>query len=290
MKIGAVYPQIELKGDPVALDHIGRGVEELGYDHLSMYDHVVGAEHADRDPPLTGVYNQNDPFHDPFVAFAYLAGVTKTLEFTTSILILPQRQTALVAKQATDVQLLSGGRLRIGAGIGWNHVEYKTLGVPFAQRGKRQAEQIKLLRRFWTESLFSFEGEFHTVERACIIPRPKEPIPIYCGGFADAAFKRAAKIGDGFIFALGPDAIFPAWEKMKGMLEEEGRSVSSFGADMVVQDENRHGIPVDDVVDRLKRWQDVGGTHASVVSMGRGFTEIQQHMDYFAEVKQKAGF
>ena len=149
MKIGAVYPQTELRGDPDAVRRIGLAAESLGYDYLLAYDHVVGAVHADREPALTGPYTEHDPFHDPFVMFAYLAGITDRLEFATGVLILPQRQTVLVAKQSADLDLLSGGRLRLGVGVGWNYVEYNALGQSFARRGQRADEQIGILRSLW---------------------------------------------------------------------------------------------------------------------------------------------
>src|SRR5207237_6655780 len=149
IQIGAVYPQNELQGDPTAVRRIGTAVEEMGYAHLLAYDHVLGAVHADRTPPLTGPYTEHDPFHDPFVMFAHLAGITERIGFATGILILPQRQTALVARQAADVDLLSGSRLRLGVGVGWSHVEYEALGQYFHTRGARQEEQIDLLRRLF---------------------------------------------------------------------------------------------------------------------------------------------
>src|SRR6202158_1953151 len=150
MRIGVVYPQNELRGDPTAVRRIWKAVEDLGFDHLSAYDHVLGAVHADRTPPLTGPYTEHDPFHDPFVMFAYLAGITERIQFTTGILVLPQRQTALVARQAADLGLLSGGRLRLGVGIGWDFVEYEALGADFHTRGARQEEQITLLWRVFS--------------------------------------------------------------------------------------------------------------------------------------------
>ena len=164
MQLGVVYPQNELGGDPANLREFALAAERLGYRHLAAYDHVLGADHADRDPALSGPYTEADPFHDPFVLFAYLAGIT-SLEFVTDVLVLPQRQTALVAKQATDVDLLSGGRLRLGVATGWNHVEFEALGVPFEARGARLDEQIQLLRRLWTDGTITFEGRFHRVTR-----------------------------------------------------------------------------------------------------------------------------
>ena len=201
MEIGVVYPQIELRGDPAAVRDIGRAVEGLGFSHLLAYDHVLGAVHADRSPSLIGPYTEADPFHDPLVMFAYLAGMTDRLRFATGILILPQRQTALVARQAADVDLLSGGRLRLGVGIGWNHVEYEALGQDFRTRGAREEEQIELLRRLFTEPIVEFSGRFDRVDRAALVPRPTRSIPIWLGGRSEAAFDRAARLADGFIFS-----------------------------------------------------------------------------------------
>src|SRR5579863_9717030 len=203
MQIGVVYPQNELGGDPTAVPKIGKAVENLGFDHLFAYDHVLGAVHADRTPPLTGPYTEHDPFHDPFVMFAYLAGITERIGFTTGVLILPQRQTALVARQATDVDLLSGGRLRLGVGIGWSPVEYEALGQDFHTRGARQEEQIPLLRKLFTEPVVDFTGRFDRIDRAALLPKPTRPIPIWLGGSGEKSFDRAARLADGFIFFGG---------------------------------------------------------------------------------------
>lgn len=289
MKLGAVYPQIELGGNPVAVDRIGRAVEELGYDHLMMYDHVVGAVHENRTPPLWehGPYTDKHPFHDPFVAFGYIAAITKRIELVSGVIILPQRQTVLVAKQATDVDLLSGGRLRLGVGTGWNYVEYDALGQDFSSRGPRLTEQIEYLRRLWTEPLVTFKGKFDSIDRAAIIPRPARQIPIYCGGFAEPAFKRAAKLADGFIFAASIDGALAGWERVRRLLAEEGRSIVGFGADYVVQDNFGCGLKVPEALDALRRWKDAGGTHASVVTMGLGFSTTEQHIAHLAEIRQR---
>jgi len=203
MKAGVVYPQIELGGDPGAVKAFAQAAEELGYDHLVMYDHVLGAEHAGREPKLWGPYTDRDPFHEPFVAFGYLAGITERIELVTGVIVLPQRQTALVAKQAADVDLFSGGRLRLGVGIGWNWVEFDALevGHQFRRRGKREEAQIELMRRLWTEPLVTFEDADHKVERAGINPLPTRSIPIWLGGFSKPAFERAARLADGFLFS-----------------------------------------------------------------------------------------
>lgn len=165
MQVGVVYPQNELHGDPNAVRRLGIAIEEMGFDHLLAYDHVLGAVHARRTPPLTGPYTERDPFHDPLVMFAHLAAITDRIGFATGILVLPQRQTALVARQAADVDLLSGGRLRLGVGVGWNPVEYQALGQDYRTRGARQEEQIELLRRLFMEPVVDFTGRFDRVDR-----------------------------------------------------------------------------------------------------------------------------
>lgn len=289
MKIGAAYPQTELGGDPVALDAIGRAVEALGYDHLLMYDHVVGAVHENRDPPLWegGPYTDKHPFHDPFVAFGYLAGITQRIELVTGVLILPQRQTVLVAKQATDIDLLSNGRLRLGVGTGWNYVEYDALGEDFATRGPRLTEQIGYLRRLWSEPLVTFNGKFDSLDRAAIIPRPKRRIPIWCGGFTELSFKRAAALADGYIFAAGVDNALWGWQRVKHFLAEQGRSPAQFGTEYLIQNNRGQGIGTREAVDWARRWQDAGGTHVSVVTMGLGFKTADEHIDHLAEFRRR---
>jgi probable F420-dependent oxidoreductase len=287
MKIGAVYPQTELHGDPEALYAVGVAVEALGYDFLELYDHVVGATH-DREPKLTGPYTNLHPFHDPFVAFAYLAGITQHLEFTTGVLILPQRQTVLVAKQAADLDLLLHGRLRLGVGIGWNYVEYAALGQDFTTRGARADEQIALLRRLWTEPLVTFNGRFDQVDRACIIPRPKRSIPIWVGGMSEAAFRRSGRLGDGHLFIGSYSDACAAWARVKQHLQEAGRDPRDFGRELVI------GVPADDmtpkeVAEIIEKWQEAGGTHASIATMKRGLKTAQAHIDYFAEVRKHIG-
>jgi probable F420-dependent oxidoreductase len=280
MQIGAVYPQTELRGDPAAVGRIGKAVEDLGFDYLLAYDHVLGAVHADRTPALTGPYTEHHPFHDPLVMFGYLAGITKRIGFATGILILPQRQTALVARQAADVDLLSGGRLRLGVGIGWNPVEYEALGQDFHTRGVRQEEQIQLLRRLFTEPVVDFSGRFDRIDRAGLVPKPTRPIPIWLGGYGEKAFDRAARLGDGFIF-FGGSGVEQAVENLtwlRSRLREVGRSVEGFGAEFVA-------VPngdVDNLGADVDRWRDAGGTHLSVVTMGQGLDSIDAHINYLA--------
>jgi probable F420-dependent oxidoreductase len=289
MKIGAIYPQIELQGDPKAVRQIGLAVEAIGYDHLLVYDHLVGAVHEGREPKLWGPYSEKDPFHDPFVMFAYLAALTRRIELVTGILILPQRQTVLVARQAADLDLLSNERFRMGIGIGWNYVEYDVLGQDFATRGKRSAEQIELLRTLWREPVTSFEGEFDNIDRAALNPRPRRQIPIWIGGFANVALRRAARLADGFIFADGAGDAFGQVATLKTFLKEEGRSIDGFG----LQNNMLKAKSVEEVVETARRWRDEGGSHVGINTMGMGFTTADQHVDYLKrcwEALQKAGF
>jgi probable F420-dependent oxidoreductase len=279
MKIGVIYPQNELKGDPQAVRRIGLATEELGYDHLLTYDHVLGAA-QDREPKLAGPYTEKHPFHDPFLMFAYLAGMTQRIEFVSGVLILPQRQTVIVARQAADLDLLSNERFRLGVGSGWNYVEYDSLGQDFHRRGNRLAEQVGLLRRLWSEPLVDFKGEFDRIDRAALNPRPRRSIPIWFGGFADAALRRAAALGDGFIFVDGVGDAFELAARMRGFLKEAGRSEAGFGLHCNMA---KAKTP-QDVVETAARWRDIGGTHASVSTMGLNLTTIDEHVDYIKRV------
>lgn len=283
MKLGLVYPQIELGGDPDAVRSIGRGAETLGYDYLLAYDHVVGADHDDREPKLLGPYTDADPFHDPFVLFSYLAGLTENLEFASGVIILPQRQTILVAKQAADLDLLSGGRFRMGVGVGWNHVEYDALGYDFGTRGARADEQIEFIRRLWSEPLIDWTGEFDRIERGNILPRPNRRIPIWVGGFSRPAFRRGATLGDGFMFTGSVERALPAMAQVDEIAASNGRDMSEFGRELL-----RGRTDVATMIDELRQWRDAGGTHFAVVSMGLGLDSADAHLDFFGQVKAAA--
>lgn len=285
LRIGATYPQIELGGDPDAVRAIGAAIDGFGFDYLLAYDHVLGAVHEGRDPELFGTYDENDPFHDPFVMFSYLAGRHEQLEFATGVLILPQRQTALVAKQAADLALLSGGRLRLGVGVGWSPVEYEALGQDFSTRGKRQAEQIELLRTLWSGEVVSFEGRFDRIDRAALVPRPDPPPEIWLGGFSDAAFRRAARLGDGFIFGGPRKVVAEQWAQVKAHLESEGRSSEEFGAEYAIL--TKKGAQ--DLAAKVNEWGEAGGTHASIVTMGLGLDSVEAHIDYFGDAARALG-
>ncbi len=220
MKIGAVFPHLEIGSDPAVIRDWAQTAEELGYSHLLVYDHVIGAVHENRDPPLWGPYTDASAFHEALVLLGYFACCTSRVELVTGILILPQRQTVLVAKQAAEIDLLSGGRLRLGVGTGWNYVEYEALNESFSNRGKRQAEQIDLLRALWSEPLLDYSGEWHRIDRAGLNPLPGRRIPIWMGGFTDVAFRRAAALADGFIFGGSQSDSLAALEKLRGYLDQ----------------------------------------------------------------------
>lgn len=278
MKVGLIYPQTELHGDPAAVREIALAAESMGFDYILAYDHVLGASH-DREPKLTGPYTEHQPFHDPLAMFAYAAAITERIEFATGVLILPQRQTALVARQAADVDLLSGGRLTLGVGTGWNYVEYDALGQDFATRGKRLDEQIVLLRRLWSEPLLSFDGAFDKADRVALNPRPARRIPILFGGFADIALRRAARLGDGFIFADGAADAFAQLTRLRELLDQTGRSSESFE----LRCNMLRARTAADVGEAARRWADAGGTHASISTMGLGHTSVEQHLVYAGE-------
>jgi probable F420-dependent oxidoreductase len=284
LRIGVVYPQIELGGAPEAVREIGLATEVLGYDHLLMYDHVVGASH-DREVKLWGPYTDRHPFHDPLVCFGFLAGITQRIGLITGCVILPQRQTVLVAKQATDVDLLSNGRLTLGVGAGWNPVEYDALGQDFNTRGRRLNEQVEFLRRLWSEPLMTWTGEFDRIDRACIIPRPKRRIPIWIGGFTEAAFRRGARLGEGFIFAGPMDAVSEAWRSVQRHLAEAGRPTQGFSALYIMTSARS----IEDVLATTERWEREGGTHASICTMDQRFESASRHVDYLAELRRRLG-
>jgi len=234
MEFGAVLPTCEIGDDPVAIRDWAQAAESLGYAYIVAYDHVLGAEHEGRDPKLWGPYTEHDAFHEPFVVFAFLAGVTSTIEFETAVIILPQRQTALVAKQAAELAVLSSGRFRLGVGTGWNHVEYESLGVDWASRGKLFDEQIELLRELWENDVVDHAGVHHRIDRAGIKPRPPGPIPIWFGGFSRVAMRRAARIGDGFTFASAGSKTIEQVTELREALVGEGRDPGTFPVELTV--------------------------------------------------------
>lgn len=280
MKIGVVFPQTEIGNDPAIIRDFAQAVEEMGFNHLLVYDHVLG---ADRDRPggFAGPYDKDTPFHEPFVLFGYLAAVTQTIELVTGVIILPQRQTALVAKQCAEIAVLSGGRLRLGIGVGWNAVEYEALGESFSNRGQREEEQVQVLRALWENESIDFEGRWHRVPHAGINPRPETKIPIWFGGTADALLERAARIGDGWLPLVPPDDRGKsAADKIRQHLEAAGRDPADFGIEP--QARIAGGAP-----ERWRKqaegWRELGATHISIVTMGAKLSRPEDHLKAASE-------
>lgn len=290
MQLGVVFPQTEIGNDPIAIRDYAQAVENLGYTHLLAYDHVLGAD-PDRPGGWRKSYTYKHPFHEPFVLFGYLAGLTERLELVTGILILPQRQTALVAKQAAEVDVLTGGRLRLGVAVGWNPVEYEALGEDFRTRGRRIEEQVKVLRALWTEEIVSFEGRWHRINQAGIKPLPiQRPIPIWMGGGAEPALRRVARLTDGWFippyqFPLGDEAR-AVLDRLRGYLREAGRDPKS------VEIEGRMKIgggSPDDWAKEAEAWRDLGATHLSINTMDERLSSPDGHIDALCRFKETVG-
>jgi probable F420-dependent oxidoreductase len=259
MKIGLLFPNRALEGNGKVVKELGAAAEDLGFAHIIVYDHVMGADHRDRARPLPGPYTDADPFHEPLVLLSFLAACTRRIELATGVLILPQRQTALVAKQVAELQILSGGRVRLGVGIGWNHVEFEALGVPWEHRAQLLEEQVVLLRRLWSERLVDFAGSFHRIDRAGLLPRPDRRIPIWFGGHSDAQQARAARLGDGFFWQFASSRARHSIVTIREKAASVGRDPSSIGFDAMF-DADSESLESD-----LGAWRTAGGTHASLV-------------------------
>jgi probable F420-dependent oxidoreductase len=286
MRLGVVFPQTEIGSDRVVIKDYAQAAEELGYSHILAYDHVIGANLASR-PGWQPPYSHLDTFHEPLVLYGYLAGLTKTIDLTTGIIILPQRQTVLVAKQAATVDVLSGGRLRFGIGIGWNPVEYEALGQDFKNRGQRSEEQVELLRQLWTRDLVTFHGRWHTVIDAGINPLPMQrPIPIWFGGTDDRALRRLARLGDGWFPLMNPDEkCRAAIEKVRSYAREAGRDPEKIG----IEGRISHGAGSEEAWRKeLQAWKALGATHASFNTMKANLPSPRAHIDAIRRFKAVA--
>ena len=285
MRIGVVFPQTEIGSDPLVIRDYAQAAEALGFKHLLVYDHVLGAD-PDRPGGWTRAYNVDTVFHEPFVLFGYLAGLTSSIEFVTGILILPQRQTALVAKQAAQVDVLSNGRLRLGVAVGWNAVEYESLGESWETRGRRINEQIAVLRKLWTEGTVDFQGRWHSIPKAGIRPLPvQRPIPIWMGGGSEPVLKRIGRVADGWFpqFRPAEQASKDTMQRLHGYIREAGRQISDVGIEGRVSIANSNPM---DWAQELRAWRDIGATHLGVNTMGAGLASPQDHIDairYFKE-------
>jgi len=288
MKLGVVFPQTEIEPSPEAVRDYAQAVEGLGYDYVLAYEHVLGAN-PERPGGWSGPYTHRHPFLEPFVLFAYLAGFTRRLRFATGILILPQRQTVLVAKQAATLDVLCGGRLRLGVGLGWNRVEYEALGKDFGSRGRRIEEQVTLLRRLWTEPLVTFPGREHAVSDAGLNPPPvPRPIPIWFGGAAEPVLRRMARLGDGWMpNTMPPTQGRPLVDALRRYLVEAGRDPASFGIDARL---NLSSLPHPSAWEAYAaEWRDLGATHLCLNTMGAGFETTRDHIAALERCKSALG-
>jgi probable F420-dependent oxidoreductase len=283
VQVGVTFPQTEIDADPKAIRDYAQAADALGYEHLLAYDHVLGADPSNREG-WRG-YTHKTMFHEPLTLFCYLAAITQRLELVTGVIVLPQRQSALVAKQAAEVDVLSGGRLRLGVGIGWNAVEYEALSEDFGTRGARIEEQIEVMRLLWTREVVSFEGKYHRIDEAGINPLPvQRPIPVWMGARADVGLRRTARIADGW-FPLGPldERMREAVKRLRGYVEEAGRDPESVGIEARL-DVGR--IPPDEWIVQTEAWRSLGATHISVNTMNAGLHSPQEHVESIRRYKE----
>jgi probable F420-dependent oxidoreductase len=287
VKIGAVFPQTELGADRGAVRAYGQGVQELGYRHLLAYDHVVGA-----DPAVyagwDGPYDIDTTFHEPFVMFGYLAALI-SIELVTGIIIAPQRQTALLAKQAAEVDLMTGGNFRLGVGLGWNAVEYDALGQDFTKRGARLTEQVGLLRQLWTERSVTFDGRFDHVKAVGLAPMPvQQPIPLWFGGASDRAYVRIGQLADGWFPQVPPNEhLAAAREIVDQAARDAGRDPASIGMEGRISWTKAGGA--EKLADHAGRWRDVGASHLTINTMGDGLSSVDEHLAALSTAAQALG-
>lgn len=279
MQIGVIYPQSELSPDPETVRSYIRAVEAFGYGHVLVYDHVLGADPTAH-PGWSGPYDVDTTFHEPLVLFGYLAGLTR-MELVTGIVIAPQRQTALLAKQAAEVDILSEGRFRLGIGVGWNRVEYEALGQDFATRGRRQEEQIGLLRRLWTERVVDHDGRFDRIRGAGLAPLPRQrPIPVWMGGRSDAAYARIGRLADGWFPMTRPgETLDRALAVISAAADRAGRDPATIGMEGRI---GAAGAGVGSGATAARQadsWRAAGATHLTVDTMGQGHDGLDAHLD-----------
>ncbi|HZS75919.1 MAG TPA: LLM class F420-dependent oxidoreductase [Ktedonobacteraceae bacterium] len=282
MQIGVTFPQTEIGADPAAIRDYAQAAEGLGYSHLVAFDHVLGADPSNR-PGWRG-YSQKDLFHEPFVLFGYLAALTR-LELVPAVIILPQRQTALVAKQAAEVDVLTGGKFRLGVGIGWNPVEYEALGMDFRTRGRVIDEQIEVMRLLWSKEVVSYTGKYHTITEAGLNPLPvRRSIPVWLGGSVDAALRRVARIGDGWFPQGRPDEqMRETLERLRGYIREAGRDPASVGIEARMSASSGN---LDEWGRQTNAWRELGATHISINTMNAGYKSLDEHIEAIRRYKE----
>src|SRR3984957_14322697 len=260
MRIGVVFPQTELGGDAGAVRAYAQGAEELGFTHVLAYDHVAGADPAVH-TGWDGPYDVHTTFHEPMVLYGYLAAVT-------------------------SMDLVTGGKLRLGVGIGWNRVEYEALGQDFSTRGQRLEEQITLLRRLWTEQTVTFSGTFDRITGAGLAPMPvQRPIPVWIGAQSPRAYRRAGRLADGWFPQMAPGPqLDQARQIVMQAASEAGRDPASLG----MEGRLRWQQDQDQLATAIRQWQDAGATHLSGNTMGAGLKTVDEHLAALATTADAA--
>lgn len=294
MKAGVVFPQTEIGSDPAAVRDYVQAAEGLGFSHLIVYDHVLGADTNYHPNWRPGGYTKDSMFHEPLVLFGYLSAITTSLELVTAILILGQRQTALVAKQTAQVDVLSGGRLRLGIGVGWNHVEYEALGEDFHNRGARQTEQVEVLRQLWTNEVVDFHGKYHDISNAGINPLPiQRPIPVWMGAGTRAndrpsgrVLRRVARLADGWFPQVGPDDAPAVLEQLAEFAEAAGRDPASILMEPRIN--SADGDP-EFWQGQVEAWNGLGASHISINTMRAGLQSPQDHINAIQQFREIVG-
>ncbi len=295
MEVGVIFPQTEIEPDPSAVKDFAQAAEEMGYAYIFIADHVLGADPAHHDFPALRTYNHKSVVHETLTLMGYLSAITDNVGLATGILILPQRQTVLVAKQAAEVDVLSSGRLRLGIGVGWNTVEYEALGEDFHNRGARSAEQIEVMRALWTQDVVDFHGDWHNINHAGLNPLPvQRPIPIWLGAGSsqsptppDSVLRRVARLADGWCPNFNPDEAGRAIvERTHGFMKEMGRDPTALGLDGRLRTGGRQP---EDWLDEAKAWQDLGANYLSIENRQSGLTTAEEHIEAMRRFKETIG-
>lgn len=279
MKIGLSFPNSEIGDDPAVIRDFVQTAEGLGFHHMSFIDHVIQSA-APEGPEFAHNYTRDVMFHEVMTLLGYVSALTQKMILAPAILILPQRQTVLVAKQAAELDVLSQGRIRLGVGIGWNAVEFDALNMNFKNRGKRMVEQIDLLRRLWTEDLVTYHGEDHHFDNAGINPPPlQRPIPIWVGALEPPAIRRAARHADGWFMYPRQDPDAAAQERIsifRQTAAEADRDPASIPINATVF--VHQGAGPDEWLRHMETWQQIGASELTFRTVESGLPNIDAHL------------
>ena len=296
MEVGVIFPQTEIEPDPLAIKDFAQAAEDMGYAYIFIADHVLGADPAHHDFPALRTYNHKSVVHETMTLMGYLSAITEQVGLATGILILPQRQTVLVAKQAAEVDVLSGGRLRLGIGVGWNSVEFEALGEEFHNRGARSAAPIDVMRALWTQEVVDYHGKWHNISHAGLNPLPvQRPIPVFLGAgssatptIAEPVLKRVARIADGWCPNFGPDERGRAYvEKVHGYMLEMGRDSDKLQLDGRLR---TSGKQPEDWIDEAKAWEELGARYLSIENRQGGLKTAGEHIEAMRRFKDVTDF